>query len=685
MINMKVVKQHDLRDCGVACLLSIIRYYRGNVPIEQLRLDTKTTKDGTTAYNLVYCAKKYGLDAVGYKATIDFLKSERIVFPCIAHINKNGLDHFIVIYQLQNNKLLVMDPAIGKNLLNYDEFLKLWTGYLIMFYPKSKLPFIKTNNSLILYFINFLKQNIKLFILIFIANMFFILFTLFSSYYFKIGIEHSINHFKIIIITFSIITVLKCLYNYIRDYFENYLNKNLDIYMIYSFLNHLFHLPSYVIVNRTVGEIITRVNELNNIKGLFSELFVSFFLNFLLSIVTMLILFKFNSTLFLILCLCIIFYLGLGIVSSKTIYKKASQNIELEDRFNTVLVENIDCFQSIKNLNVTEEILCKIEQESSHYVYDKFKLSKYITKIDNIKFSLGEICIFTINSFGFHFILQGKMQLSNLILFNSLMVFFLDPLKNLINSMPKYYFLKASFVKLNEFLNIKEENSKRDENELNDYSIELKNISFSYNDFKYILNGFNAIINKNEHVMLWGPSGCGKSTICKIISKNELPKSGFYFFGGINANTIDAISIKKIVTYVSQHERLYSDTIKNNLIFYRDINQDVFNKIMVACRVDEFVNKRPLSYESMLNTESNNLSGGEKQRLILARACLNNFKVLIIDEALSEVDYDLEAEIIKNLRQIFCDKTIIYISHKNHTKLFDRVINMEDNEKVYKV
>lgn len=676
MSKLCIVKQRDLKDCGVACLLSIIKYYGGNVPLEQLRVDTYTNLQGTTAFNLVQTAQKYGFDSAGYKVDIAMILAGKCQFPFIAHINKNGLEHFIVVYGLEKNKLIVMDPAIGKRVINVKEFNELFDGVIVKITLKNRVINIKNNYSVVSLFINIIKNEKKLFLYIFISNFFAILFTILLSYYFKLGYEN-LDKLKFLGLIFFIIVILKCLFNYVRDYLENYLNKNLDVYLNKDFLNHLFNLPSKIIESRTVGEIITRINELNNVKGLFSELFVSFFLNFVLSLVFIPILIYINSRLCMIIAFSMIIYFLIGFCSAKILYKRIMHNIDIETEFNTILIENINGFRSIKNLNVTDKILLKIENICSKYIFDKFSFSKTITKIENAKNFVSELSLFLVNFGGFYFILKNNLNFTDLIIFNSLMSFFLDPIKNLINSLPKYYFLKASFTKINEFLNIEEE-KRQDKIKLNKFQILFKDVTFNYSSYKSVLHQFNLTINEKEKVLLTGKSGVGKSTICKLIGKLEDSYEGYIYIGDNEIKNLSPNIIRSYIVYVSQHENLYSDTIRNNILFYRDIDPILFEEITKACCVDQIINKKPLGYESFIDMDCTNFSGGEAQRIVLARACLSNFKVLILDEALSECDKDLESKIINNLKKVFCDKTIIYVSHKNPYQLFERVVNIGD-------
>ena len=684
MSNIKIVKQNDLKDCGVACLLSIIRFYNGNVPLETLRIDTHTDKDGTSFYNLIITAQKYGLNAVGYKINYEEISDSKIIFPIIAQVIINSLPHFIVIYKINNKKVTIMDPSVGKKEIKLEQLLKEWTGNIITFYPNRKLSFIKEENKLISSFYIFTKQEKKIIFKIFISSLILIVLEIISSYYLKIGIDKidsfNFETFKLIIMFFLLITIFKSSFKYLQTYYENYLNKNLDVYLMQDFLTHLFNLPSKVIQSRTTGEIMTRVNEINNIKNLFSEIFVTFFLDFFLALITIPILYNINKYLLLILSICLLLYLILGYLFSKKIYKRVMQNITYEDDFNTSLLENINCFNSIKNLNATEKILQKIEYKLSLYIYDNFTFSSLLNNQESTKNFINEICYFFVNSFGFYFINKNIISISDLILFNSLMTFFLEPIKNLINSLPKYNFLKASYTKISEFMNINEDVKKTKKNiPIENYNISFDNVTFSYNDYDNILNKYHLDIKENEHIILKGPSGSGKSTICRLIAKVEESNKGNIYLGNINYSDLNTNDIKNNIMYVSQKEYLYSDTIRNNILFYREIKESDFTKICHICHIDEIVNKKPLRYETIINMDSSNLSGGEKQRIVLARACLNNFKILILDEALSEVDIELEKEIINNLRLLFKEKTIIYVSHKNEEYLFDRTIFIGGN------
>ena len=676
---MKIIRQRDFKDCGVCSLASIIEYYGGYVSLEKLRLDTKATNEGTTALNIIEASKKYGFDAMGIK--VANLTSENVSLPAIAHMQgKNGLNHYVVIYKITNDKVILMDPAKGKVVKSKDDFYEEWSHILLIFHPQRKITVFQKENTLIGIFLKIIMQEQKLFILIIISSIFLIVFTIIGSYYFQVMIDainlnYPLIYLKIFVVVFGLLVILKLVFGYLRRYFENYLNKNIDCLLNSNFLNHIFNLPLEVITSRTSGEIITRVSELANIKNLFTEIFITCLLDFALMLTSLPLLYSISNKLFLALFLSLLLYLVVGIITSKIIYQKAYQNIELEAEFNNVLLENVQMLSSIKNLNVTDNRLSKLETSLSALLYDNFKLGKFWTNENFGKNAIYELGFFIINTWGFYLIFKGKLEITALVTFNTLLGLFLDPIKNCIDSLPKYNFVKATFSKINDFLSLNKETLGQKE-KLSNNKIIIKNLSFSYDSLKSTFNHFNLFIKPGEFVSLKGRSGSGKSTLCKILDKYITNYKGEIIIGNRNIKDLSIATIRENITYVGQNEALISGSIKENILLDREIDSKRFTQICNICGIEQIVFKKALRYETSINNDSTNISGGEAQRIILARAILNDFEILILDEALSEVDYQTERKIIKNLKHYFPSKTIIYITHKNHDQLFDRVIEL---------
>ncbi len=673
-----IVRQNDIKDCGICCLESIIKYYGGFIPLETLRLDTKTGNNGTTAYNLIKTAKKYGFNATGRKNVK--LKDKNILIPAIAHIiTEKGLNHFVVIYKISKKHVTIMDPAKGYVKISCEEFDKSWTNIILIFKPYKKIPLQKIQNNIVTYFFNIISNQKELIFKIVIINTLITALSIILSYYLKIAassIENNyINTTLLIIFLFLTINIFKEIFNHIKNNLLIYLNKNIDLLIIPEFINHIFNLPLNVITSRTSGEIITRFKNITYIKDLFGEIFITIILDLFLAICSLYFLYSINSNLFLILCIIAILYVITGIVINPIILKKLNDNIDLETDFNSMLSEKIDAIESIKNLNIVKNEVLVLEENFTNYQENLFNYQKFINCTITIKNIIHNLGLFIITSMGIYLVSQNKLNILSLITFNTLLTYFIDSIENCIDMLPKLQLVKLSINKISEFLNIEKEKVGKIE-EFSTGDIEFQEISYTYNDYNNIISDLTLKIEENSHTIIKGGTGCGKSTLCKMLNHNINDYKGRIKINNINIRDYSLNTLRSNIVYVSQREKIFTDSIMYNLTLNKKISKSNLNKILSITKVNEIIDKKALRLESILYAEGFNLSGGEKQRIILARALIKNPKILILDESLSEVDSETEKEILTNIDRYLSNVTIIYISHTN-TNCFNNIIEME--------
>lgn len=659
---------------------AILKFWGGYVPLEKIRDDTCINAYGTTAYHLIMAAQGYGLEAMGVR--VESILDKNIYLPAIAHVVlKNGLQHFVVVYKITSKYVYLMDPAVGKKKMLIAEFNEIWDNILILLAPTNDIIKYTKEISLKNLFIKLLVKNKQLFIKIFIINFIFMIVTILSNFYFQVAISslqkgHDQSYIKFIIIVFSIIVLFKVIIDYIKTYYLNFLNKNLDISLFSIFLEHIFKLPLKFIQNRSTGEIVTRVDELSNTKNLFSEIFTTFILNMVLIVGAIISLFLLNSKLFLLLCLIITIYLMVGLIFSKVIYSKIKENIEVATDFNSTLIENVDMNSSIKNLNLIKEFIYRLEDKLIIMLKSNFAFTNFYNLILLAKNFVYEIGLFIISTLGIYLIYKGDLEILNLITFNSLMLYLFNPIKELVDLVPKYNYLKASFSKLSEFLAVDEENYNVGLKNISDNNLKIENLAYSYNRFKNIIDKINFEVKSGDKVLLSGPSGSGKSTICKLIYRSLGDYSGNIYLNNTSECDYSLEAIRENILYVGQGEKLFTGTIRDNIICFRNILEEELLLVAKICKLEDIVNKRPNRFNTVINASLNNLSGGEKQRIILARALLKKAKIIILDEALSEVNVDLEKEILDNIFANYKDSTLIYVTHKNVFDKFEKIIRI---------
>jgi ATP-binding cassette, subfamily C, bacteriocin exporter len=685
MLKNVVVKQRDIKDCGAASLLSIIKYYGGYVSLEKIREDTSISKNGITAYNLIIAANKYGFDAKGVRSSKEDLLSKKIILPAIAYVTlSNGLNHYMVIYKINKNSILVMDPAVGIKKIKIDEFISIWQNVLIILCPRVPIIKYEQSNKLFDMLLNVFSGEYKLIYNLFVTSLLLTLFSIISSFYMKIAINEVSNNLnnslKIIVLIFLLVVIIKTILTYLKSYYENYLNKNIDVKIIIPFINHIFKLPSAVINNYTSGEIMSRINELSNIKDLFSNVVVTLGLNLLMAVTSCIVLYSISSRLFICLVFVLILYLLFNFGFLKPIENSVTKEITENTNFNSIINNYISSFNSLKNINYMNYFNNNIESSSVRYLTSNFKLNSLVNSFNFGNNFIIELGLFITNTIGLYLIFNHNLELIDLITFDSLYFYLIDPIKQIINLVPKFFFIKQSFAKINDFILLKEEDLSGVSESFSNGDINILNTSFTYNRYNYPLKNFNLIIKKGTKVLITGSSGCGKSTLFKLIYRLYEPENGEICIDNINIKDYDLNTLRNNITYVSQDEIIFTDTIKNNITLGREIPYEMLKQVIKICQLDNIFDKKALRLDAYLLENGDNLSGGEKARIILARSLLKNTPIILIDETLSQIEEKDANKIINEIMNNYQDKTIILVSHFIPRYNFDQVIRMVANE-----
>ena len=350
-----IVLQDGNKECGSAALLSIIRFYDGDISISKLVEMTNTTKDGTNFLNIKNVAFKLGLNAAGFKID-DFDKLYEIKYPYIVQLIDNNYTHFVVVYGLKNNKLIIMDPAKGKIIVSREEFINKWTNYILTFEPYKKLLVFNENKYLTKIIIELLLKNKKLILNIFFLSLIFTIISCLSSYYFQIIIDHvfdsTYSNLTIITLVFILLALYKSFANYFRNELLIYLNQKLDLALIINTFNKILLLPYNYYKNKTTGEMISRINDIVHIKNTISKLIITVFLDLLICLIGGIILYNINSKLFLFLVIITLVYLVVILIFNKIVKTLVNINQINNAKINSFLVEAINGFETVKGMNI---------------------------------------------------------------------------------------------------------------------------------------------------------------------------------------------------------------------------------------------------------------------------------------------------------------------------------------------
>lgn len=682
-------KQIDLKDCGVCCLLMLVRYYGGGVSKEYLRNLTNTTKEGVTAYSLIESAKTLGFSGYGVKG--NFKSIEKNYLPCIAHVTiKKSYQHFVVIYKIDFKKklLLLADPSKkGLTKLSFQEFEKISTNQFIFLKPQKKIMYIKKNTALKNLIFDFIHSyRNKLFFLV-LLSIIVTTFNILFSFLFKVLMEYviayqNIGNLLLIALIFINIIILKEFSNYYRNFLMNHINHQLDKSLFLNVYHHILSLPYLYYKNRTTGEMIARIEDLSSIRNVISKLLITVLLDVILASITFFTLFFLNIKLTFILIISIIMITVVIIIFRPLLEKRIRKSKEAGAKLNSFLVETIEGVETIKNQNIQTFIennfllkYCKYNKNSLYY-NKLFILEQFLKDI------IDQTGTFFVMIFGSYLVIKNELNISTLITFVTLMSYLLEPIKNIIDLDLSFKEAKISFERIHELFEVEEENTKLDHKKSNielSGKINTKQLMYSYNGKDLFLKNINLEINPGDKVLIYGSSGSGKSTLAKILSKQLEVKNKILFYDDKDINNYSLNQIRKEVCYISQQETLFTDSIYQNIVLDKQIDYNDFLDIAKCCMVDEFASNEILAYDKLLEENGFNLSGGQRQRIILARALLKDAKIYILDESLNEVDIEKERQILENLFNTYKEKTFIIISHRFHNQdLFNKKYRIDN-------
>lgn len=669
------IKQKEAKNCGITCLMMIFRYYNGYVNPIKLEEKTNTTKNGTTAYHLIETLKYYGFEAKGIKCEIDDLKNQN--YPAIAHVTiDHKYNHYIVIYKVSKNYLIIADPNDRVKKISVTEFMKIYNNILIIMSPKKELPKYFESTSKFTFFIKILKNYKPLLYKLIIFSFLFTIFSIANSFYLKFILD-SIHNNRTLTFTFYIFihfTLFTILTNYFRNKILIYISEYIDYDITTQTFKQIITLPYRYYASRTTGDIISRISDLDIVRETLSKIILLVFVDMSLITATFIALYFINSKLFFIALIILLLYVLVLFIYHTSIKKGIDECQNEKANITSYMVEAINNYENVKGLSITSNTTTKFEEKYLTYLKSTFKNSNLFNWQVLFKNMINELSFLIILYVGALEVNKGVLSIGSLMTFQSLLVYFLNPIKEVLDLEND---ITSSINALDRVLELyyDEKDSGIIHHNLKG-KITFKGVNFSYDSSNMVLKNINLNINEGEKVLMLGGSGSGKSTILKMIKRYYQTSRNKIFLDDIDIHDCSIDTIDSDICYISQNENVYTDTLYNNIDLYRNIDSRKIYEMAKKCEID-FIDEK-LGYHMLIEENGFNLSGGQKQRLILARSLLKKFNILLIDEATSQMDHNLERRILKNIFETFPDKTIIMVSHRiENMDLFDRMIRLE--------
>ncbi|EDX68394.1 MULTISPECIES: peptidase domain-containing ABC transporter [Bacillus] len=687
------VRQHDIKDCGAACISTVSKHYGLHIPISKIREYAGTDRNGTNVYGLIQAAEKLGFSAKGVRGNVESL--EEIPLPAIAHVIINGkLLHYVVILEItKKGKVIVADP--GEGIIKYDikEFNEIWTGVLVLLIPNESFQSRDEEKNTFSRFMFLLKNQQSLLIPVFLSSILITIFGVLGAFYFKIVIDnivtenlkHTLTYLSIGIIVLYIFKVLLELF---RSHLILYLSRRLDIKLMFSYYKHVLSLPMNFFETRKVGEIISRFQDAAKIREALATTTLTVMIDTIMVIAGSILLYTQSSTLFFITALHVPIYILIIWMFQRSYEKINRQEMESNAELTSYIVESLNGISTIKSYNAEKEAEFQTEKRLINLLqkfFKRFVITNSQESLKTIVELVGGVVILWVGAIS---ILDGEMTIGQLVAYNALLVYFLDPIKNLVDLQPT---LQSAFVaskRLTEILDLDLEKNDQEDKKLSPTSfhhkIRLDNITFKYGTRQNIFNNLSFEIPIGYSVGFVGESGSGKTTIAKLLMRYYDVNEGNIYYDNYHIKDMNRTGLRNKIAYVAQESFFFSGSIFDNLVF--GLNKEVtMDKIIDACILadaHEFISSLPLRYDTLLEENASNVSGGQRQRLSIARALLKEADVLILDEATSHLDSASERKIIESLKEYRAGQlTTITIAHRLSTIMHcDNIFVMSKGE-----
>lgn len=669
------VPQIDARDCGVAALASIAKFYGSDFSLAHLRELAKTNKEGTTALGIVKAADEMGFETRPVQADKTLFDMSDVPYPFIVHVNKEGkLQHYYVVYQTKKDYLVIgdPDPSVKITKMSKERFFSEWTGVAIFLAPKPSYQPHKDKKNGLLSFLPLIFKQKSLIAYIVLSSLLVTIINIGGSYYLQ-GIldEYIPNQMKstlgIISVGLVITYILQQIMGFSRDYLLTVLSQRLSIDVILSYIRHIFELPMSFFATRRTGEIISRFTDANSIIDALASTILSLFLDVSILILVGSVLLAQNPNLFLLSLISIPIYMFIIFSFMKPFEKMNHDVMQSNSMVSSAIIEDINGIETIKSLTSEENRYQNIDSEFVDYLEKSFKLSKYSILQTSLKQGTKLVLNILILWFGAQLVMSSKISTGQLITFNTLLSYFTTPMENIINLQTKLQSAKVANNRLNEVYLVESE-FKVQENPVHSHflmgDIEFDDLSYKYGFGRDTLTDINLTIKQGDKVSLVGVSGSGKTTLAKMIVNFFEPYKGHISINHQDIKNIDKKVLRRHINYLPQQAYIFNGSILENLTLGGNhmISQE---DILRACELAEIrqdIERMPMGYQTHLS-DGSGLSGGQKQRIALARALLTKSPVLILDEATSGLDVLTEKKVIDNLMSL-TDKTILFVAHR---------------------
>lgn len=663
-----VVRQYDRIDCGPAALLSVLKYYKGNDNLVHVREITNTDNEGSSLLRLAEGARVLGFEATGVTGQYEDLVKERM--PCIAHIvTENRLQHFVVIYKININSVIIGDPAKGLLKLKKEEFIKMWKRKAVLLIKlKGKVYESKQKSTFDWIKVYIGKEKAWIIQAIFLGILYTI-FGLLTAIFIQWLIDRFIpegNYVKIILTgTFLFfLLLLRAITGYVRQRFLVIINKKINVNINADFLAHLFRLPKKFFDTRKTGDIMARINDATKIQQAIIKIAGTTIIDGLIIIGSFVFIWQFSNILAWITLVFIPIYGSILFFSIQGLKHQQSEVMQSYAQVESTYIDSLKGIDDIIAYNV-----CQVFSKLNRALF-----MLYQNKLENIGFTQARLSLFSdaysaiitlcLLITGALLVIKSDLLLGKMMASYALLANMIPAVNGLIDSNISLQGASIASRRLLDLLLVEREKNEGKKLFKMNKSLTMKEGSFSWADKSDVFNNVSIEIKKGQITALWGPNGSGKSTIVHILQRKYVLDSGSIFIDNVSAPEIDIVDYRRNIGVVPTDVRIFNSTLADNITLGRPVKSiKHLAKILTSYGLIEFVNRFEDGFFTLLGEGGRGLSIGEKQIIGVSRAIMNLPEVLILDEGINSVDVQTAAFIFDILINYAKCHAVVIITH----------------------
>lgn len=677
-------EQSEHSECGLACTAMVLNYYDDNVTLSHLRDVYGVPKGGNTLTNLNQILLDRGIETKAIRV-LDLEILEEQTTPTICFWEER---HYVVLEKLTAKEATILDPASGRKKIKRAEFQESFSNIaLIITDVDVTITQRKKQKNATWTILKNILSDQKAKVALFIALTLLIqMVTIAIPRLTQTIIDNStaaVSNIFQIGSTIAILFIAYYLLQVARGLVLIVLENLFDLTLMKAFMKKIIHLPLRFFVNRSTGDLIFRANLSVIIQQIMSQRMLTISVDFLFVFIYLILMVNLSASLTLIAIFGAFLMGAISVVNSKRVQSITNKELIAQSKVQRILVELFEGMETVKSSGSENQFYSKWRQEFKNQIMLRAEKNRFSTWVRTIQTSIQFILPIILIYVGLFQVTKGQVTLGELISFNALSGAFIAPIVTVFDSYTEFLLLRSYFGKLNEILEAKENPRLAIEGEKVTAidSVTVEDVSFKYSYFEEdILHSVSFNIEPGDKVAIVGKSGSGKSTLLKLLAGLYDTTSGQIKFNDIDLKQIDDRSLKNCVSIVNQKPTIFNASLYDNIVLNQEeatderVEQAIFDS-----RVDEIIMNLPLGLETQISEGGMNLSGGQMQRISIARALVKETSLLLMDEPTSSLDNISENFIMNRLKTY--DFTCIIVAHRLNTiKHFDRILVMDQGK-----